>query len=30
MYGDYVEMKSLPKTNVQGVELSVDNLLVSQ
>jgi hypothetical protein len=30
MYGDYIEMKSLQKTNVQGVELSVDNLLVSQ
>ena len=30
MYGDYVEMKSLQATHVQGVELSVDNLLVSQ
>ena len=30
MYGDYVEMKSLQTTHVQGVELSVDNLLVSQ
>ena len=30
MYGDYVEMKSLQTTHVQDVELSVDNLLVSQ
>jgi len=30
MYGDYVEMKSLQANNVQGVELSVDDILVSQ
>ena len=30
MYGDYVEMKSLQNTNVQDVELSVDDILVSQ
>lgn len=30
MYGDYVEMKSLQNTQVQGVELSIDDILVSQ
>jgi len=30
MYGDYVEMKSLQANNVQWVELSVDDILVSQ
>ncbi|MEI6425733.1 MAG: hypothetical protein WCO66_00090 [Candidatus Absconditabacteria bacterium] len=30
MYGDYVEMKSLQTKNIQGVELSVDDILVSQ
>ena len=30
MYGDYVEMKSLQAKNTQWIELSVDDILVSQ